>query len=104
MSDYQVMDQQQPNFPVNQVPRNLVTVTQIVYFLHGLSIVLGVFPEPLLPLHSYSVGRPLLLSSLTTSKEVTCKVLTWPVTLLGRLERSGMRSGGLSLYGLSAFS
>ena len=43
MSDYQVMDQQQPNFPVNQVPRNLVTVTQIVYFLHGLSIVLGVF-------------------------------------------------------------
>lgn len=43
MSDYQMMNQQQPNFPVNQVPRNLVTVTQIVYFLHGLSIVLGVF-------------------------------------------------------------
>ena len=43
MSDYQILNQPQPNYPVNQVPRNLVTVTQIVYFLHGLSIVLGVF-------------------------------------------------------------
>lgn len=42
MDDYQVMNQQ-PNFPVNQVPRNLVNITQIVYFLHGFSIVLGVF-------------------------------------------------------------
>lgn len=42
MDNYQIVDNQQQPDP-RQVPRNLVTITQIVYLLHGISIILGVF-------------------------------------------------------------
>ena len=79
MNDYPIVTDEN-GVPRAPVPPSLVTVTRVVYALHALSILIGVF---------------------TGASIATAFVFGWPSISPGRFARSGTRCCGSSLFGSS---
>ena len=69
MNDYPIVTDEN-GVPRAPVPPSLVTVTRVVYALHALSILIGVFTGA--SIATSSDGLPLLPSSSITLSAATC--------------------------------
>ncbi len=72
MNDYPIVTDEN-GVPRAPVPPSLVTVTRVVYALHALSILIGVFTGASIATAFSSDGLPLLPSSSTTLSAATCE-------------------------------
>lgn len=71
MNDYPIVTDEN-GVPRAPVPPSLVTVTRVVYALHALSILIGVFTGASIATAFVSDGLPLLPSSSITLSAATC--------------------------------